>query len=54
VNERDIDAFFQLWACGKPIWEVRQPLRSRAEGLEAIIAFSIQEPFKGEAFPVSP
>jgi hypothetical protein len=21
VNERDIDAFFQLWACGKPIWE---------------------------------
>lgn len=37
VNERNIDAFSQLWALGKPIWEIGPPFSARAEGLEAIV-----------------
>jgi ketosteroid isomerase-like protein len=38
VNERDMTAFVQLWASGRPIWEIGPPLQSRAEGIDEIIA----------------
>jgi ketosteroid isomerase-like protein len=38
VNERDMTAFAQLWASGRPIWEIGPPLRSRAEGIDEIVA----------------
>ena len=38
VNERDVTVFGQLWASGHPIWEIGPPLRSRAEGIDEIIA----------------
>jgi ketosteroid isomerase-like protein len=37
VNERDFDAFSQLWASESPVWEIGAPLHSRAEGLAAIV-----------------
>lgn len=38
VNERDIDAFSQLWASDHPVWEIGSPLPSRAEGKDAIVS----------------
>lgn len=37
VNERDFDAFAQLWASESPVWDIGPPLHSKAEGLEAIV-----------------
>lgn len=38
VNQRDVEAFVQLWASDRPIWEIGPPLPSRAEGKDAIVA----------------
>lgn len=38
VNERNSDAFAQLWASQGPVWEIGPPLGSRAEGVEDIVA----------------
>ena len=37
VNERNLDAFSELWATRKAIWEIGPPLSLRAEGVEAIV-----------------
>ena len=38
VNERDVQAFTQLWASDRPVWEIGPPLQSRAQGIDEIIA----------------
>lgn len=37
VNERDFDAFSQLWASQGAVWEIGEPLPARAEGVAAIM-----------------
>jgi len=37
VNERDVAAFGDLWAKKDAVWEIGDPLPSRAEGRDAIV-----------------
>jgi hypothetical protein len=38
VNERDFEAFNRLWCSDRPVWDIGPPLKSRAEGIDQIMA----------------